>query len=334
MENEKETLTKKDVLLSVSIIIFGVILAGAWIYTSDGRTNVDLQKTSIEVKKVAVSEIPKPSTLELEVLPTVGVTLPVVWGDLGQKLTSVGVIDGEKFKELYVERGQYTKEYEKLLTGNSTDKLIMTEENAPYLLNLFWALGLANKNQILEKGEMSDPRYGGAGRFASTGGWTLSSGSAMDHFSRHLFFVLTQEQQALVDKVSRGIYRPCCNNSTHFPDCNHGMAMLGLLELMASQGVSETDMWKTALEVNSYWFPNNYLTIATYMKNKGVDWEDVNPQEMLGFDYSSNSGFAKISAQTNNTPSSSQTGSGCDVGAGQPASTVISSSRQQAGCGI
>ena len=59
----------------------------------------------------------------------------------------------------------------------------------------------------------------------------------MNHYSMHRFIVLTPEQQALVEKVSKGIYRPCCGNSVYFPDCNHGMAMLGLLELMASQGV-------------------------------------------------------------------------------------------------
>jgi hypothetical protein len=44
---------------------------------------------------------------------------------------------------------------------------------------------------------------------------------------------LTAEQQALVEEVAAEIYRPCCNNSTLFPDCNHGMAMLGFLELLA-----------------------------------------------------------------------------------------------------
>ena len=120
-------------------------------------------------------------------------------------------------------------------------------------------------------GMMVDPKYGGAGNFASTGGWTISKSSPMDHYSRHSLVVLTEEQQILVEKISRGVFRPCCGNSTHFPDCNHGMAMLGLLELMASQGVSEQDMWKTALIVNSYWFPDTYITLATYMKNKGVD---------------------------------------------------------------
>ena len=119
----------------------------------------------------------------------------------------------------------------------------------------------------------------------------------MDHYSHHKLVDLTPQQQAMVDRVSRGIYRPCCGNSTHFPDCNHGMAMLGMLELMASQGVSEQDMYKAALAVNSYWFPDTYLTIATYMQNQGVQWKDVSPQEVLGVNYSSGSGYAKISAQ-------------------------------------
>ena len=163
---------------------------------------------------------------------------------------------------------------------------------------------------------MTDPAYGGAGNFASTGGWTIAQGSAMDHYSKHKFFNLTSDQQALVDKISRGIYRPCCGNSTHFPDCNHGMAMLGLLELMASQGASEQDIWKAALAVNSYWFPDTYMTIAAYMKSKGIEWKDANPQEILGAGYSSGQGYAKIASQVV-APSSSQSGGGCGVDTGR-----------------
>ena len=141
---------------------------------------------------------------------------------------------------MYGERGAFTAEYDNLLTGRSDGALAMTEENAGYILNLFWALGLANKNPILEdKAEMMNPAYGGAGNFASTGGWTLAKGNAMNHYGKHALIALTLEQQELVDRVSQNIYRPCCGNSAHFPDCNHGLAMLGLLELMASQGVSE-----------------------------------------------------------------------------------------------
>jgi len=229
------------------------------------------------------------------VLPADGVVLPVTWGDLGVRLVEIGAIDPEKLAALYESRGGFPDEYRKLIEEKANDKIVITNWNAGYLLNLLWALGLANENPILEDAsEMMNPAYGGANRFASTGGWTLARGDAMEHYNMHRLMTLTSEQQELVDRVSRNIFRPCCGNSTHFPDCNHGMAMLGLLELMASQGVNEEGMYKTALAVNSYWFPDTYLTIATYMRQKGIAWEDVSPKEMLGADYSSGSGYAKI----------------------------------------
>ena len=280
MEKENNPL-----LLPAAIIMAGVIIALGIVYQPQSSVRV-------------VKEAPLKEKFEL----------PVIWNNLGRQLVEAGVIDGERFKKLYI--GE--EEYDKLLNSNNLGKLEITRENAGLLLNLFWALGLANKNEILEKGEMANPKYGGAGNFASTGGWTIAQGNAMEHYSRHKFFDLTPEQQTLVDKVSRGIYRPCCDNSTHFPDCNHGMAMLGLLELMASQGVSEQDMWKTALTVNSYWFPDTYLTIASYLKGKGMEWKDMDPQEILGVNYSSAQGYAKIAAEITQ-PQQQRGGSGCGV---------------------
>lgn len=328
-ESQIVPMRSKD-MLAGSILLSAIILAGSWVYTS-GPVAVTSREVTVSVSEASVAPV---SDLEAEVLPNAGVVLPVIWGDLGAKLVSVGAIDTERLRALYQARGGFPTEYEKLLSGNSSAKLKITNDNAGYLLNLFWALGLASKNQILDFGEMKNPAYGGAGKFASTGGWTLAQGNPMDHYSRHLFFNLTPDQQALVDKVSRGIYRPCCGNSTHFPDCNHGMAMLGLLELMASQGVSEEEMWQTALAVNSYWFPDNYLTIATYMKNNGTDWAKVNPQEMLGFNYSSIQGYSRIAPQVV-APRSSASGNGCGVEVG-PSTPVVEapSRRQSSGCGI
>ncbi len=183
----------------------------------------------------------------------------LVWGNMGAKMVEAGVIDEDKFENLYRPRGGLTEMDKKLLYGTDNKNITITSENSGMMLNMLWAFGLANKNPILENGPMMDPKYGGAGNFASTGGWTLSKGNAMDHYSMHSFVTLTPEQQALVEKVSKGIFRPCCSNSTYFPDCNHGMAMLGLLELMASQGATEDDMNKTASEVNALWFPAQNL---------------------------------------------------------------------------
>src|SRR3989344_4318375 len=141
-------------------------------------------------------------------------------------IIALGIVYQPQSSVRVVKEAPLKEKFELPVIWNNLGKLEITRENAELLLNLFWALGLASKNEILEKGEMANPKYGGAGNFASTGGWTIVKGNAMDHYSSHKFFNLTPEQQALVDKVSRGIYRPCCGNSTHFPDCNHGMAML------------------------------------------------------------------------------------------------------------
>jgi len=307
MKNENKEHLNKSYVLPASILVSAMILSGAWIYTTELKNT----KQNNDNATVA-SEISQISELEEKVLPSEGVALPVVWGDIGAQLVSAGVVDAEKFKGIYEQRGVFDSKYQDLLLKKDNGELTITQENAGYLLNLFWALGLASKNPILERGEMMNPEYGGAGNFASTGGWTLAVGSPMDHYSRHEFFNLTVEEQTLVDKVSRGIYRPCCGNSTHFPDCNHGMAMLGLLELMASQGASEQEMWNAALAINSYWFPDTYITIAMYMKNKGVYWEDVNPQEVLGADYSSASGFQRVAAEVT-PPEQKGGGGGCSV---------------------
>ncbi len=296
MENEIQNQTteksgvqpaQKDYFLPASILISALIIAGVWVYTTEVKVSDISQKT------------------------TIGIILPVRWGDLGAKMTSAGVIDGEKFEQLYTSRGGLDDETRNLLYGENNGNLKITSENSGMILNLLWALGLGAKNNILETGPMRDPKYGGAGGFASTGGWTLAEGDAMNHYSRHPFIVLTPEQQKLVERVSKNIYRPCCNNPTYFPDCNHGMAMLGLLELMASQGISEKEMYKIALQANTYWFPDAYLTITQYFSSRGVDWNEADPKEILGANYSSGSGYRQILSQV--TSPAQKNGGGCGV---------------------
>lgn len=89
------------------------------------------------------------------------------------------------------------------------------------------------------------------------------------------------------------------------------MAMLGLLELMASHGVSEEEIYRVALQVNAYWFPDTYLTIAQYLASKGIDWNNANLKEILGANYSSGSGYRQILSQV--TAPTKKSSSGCGV---------------------
>jgi hypothetical protein len=275
---------------------------------------VSLEALNDEVNRTSSSPLAVDlSSLQNVVIPQEGVALPITWKDLGKRMIADGVIDEQKFRALF--EGGLTAEEEAMLTGNYDKPVVLTLENSRYVLNMLWAFGLANKNDILENGEMTDPEISGgdAGRFASTGGWTLSRGSSMDHYSNHGYVRLNDEQQALVVRVSKGIFRPCCGNSTHFPDCNHGMAMLGLLQLMAANGVSEKEMYEVALRVNSYWFPQTYIDLATYFEEQGVSWNEVNPQVVLGSQYSSAQGYQSTKQSIQSLPQPQQGGGGCGV---------------------
>lgn len=250
------------------------------------------------------------ASLTAEVIPEEGVVLPITWDDLGKRMIADGVIDEQKFRALF--EGGLSNQDEQMLTGNMNDPVVMTQQNSRYLLDMLWAFGLANKNDILDNGEMTDEKYGGdASKFAATGGWSLAKGAGFDHYSKYPYVTLTDEQQALVDKVSRGIYRPCCGNSTHFPDCNHGMAMLGLLELMAKNGASEQQMYDVALKVNSFWFPQTYIDLATYFKEQGQDWNQVDAKTALSADYSSAQGYQQTRQKIQSLPKPQQGGGGC-----------------------
>ena len=300
---------KKSKSLEISILLSSLLVVGALVYSANAKK--DLRGKAETIAKSDKAEKVIEDNYSQKVIPEDGVVLPAKWGDLGAKMASVGVINKAKLEELYASRGGLNDEERKLLERLDNGYLRITPENSGFVLNLLWALGLGNKNEILDNGPMTDKKYGGAGRFASTGGWTLAEGDPMNHYSKHRFIVLTPEQQALVEKVAKGIYRPCCGNSVYFPDCNHGMAMLGLLELMASQGVSEEEMYKAALAVNSYWFSDTYITIAKYLKSQGKDWSNADPKEILGYNYSSGPGYQKLLEKIENPEIKG--GGGCSV---------------------
>lgn len=251
------------------------------------------------------------NALQSQVTPSQGYQLPIKWGNLGKQMVQAGVIDADKFRQLF--GGQLPADQEAILTGNYDQTITINQQNSRFILDLLWALGLGNKNSILTQGEMSNPQYGGAGNFASTGGWTLAKGDAMDHYSKYSFITLTPEQQKLVEETSKNIYRPCCGNSTHFPDCNHGMAMLGLLELMASQGVTEQQMYDTALAVNSYWFPQTYIDLAIYFEEQGQSWDQVDAKLALSQQHSSGQGYAATRQKIKSLPQTQSGGGGCGV---------------------
>lgn len=271
------------VLLSVSLLLNLILLLKAsGIYT---------KASSYFLNKKVVSQR---ENLFDEINPEKGFEIDAKYGNLGPKMLEAGVIDLDKFRQVYEQNGQpLTKDQLEILTKGSNKKVKIDRDNSYFLLNFFWAAGLANKSKILIDGDMV--KYGGiegAGSFASTGGWSLAKSNPMDYYAKSDLIPMTREQEDLVAKVSGNIYRPCCNNSTAFPDCNHGMALLSVLQLMAGSGANEQEMYEAAKYFNGFWFPSNYYDLALYFKNKeGKSFRDVEAKKVVSGEFSSASGW-------------------------------------------
>lgn len=228
-----------------------------------------------------------------QVNPVGGHQSKVAFGTSIVKLTQAGVIDRHKLEALYTQGGGDAQELTEILDKTSRRPILLTAQNARLYVNLLWPLGLANR---MASNSASPVNGASLMNFASTGGWTLgreANGGA--YFNKFPIVELTSQQEALVTKMAQGIFRPCCNNSTFFQDCNHGSALLGLLALGASQGLDENELYREALSFNSFWFPDHYAHIALYFKVvKGLDWSAVDARTALGTIYSSASGMQTI----------------------------------------
>lgn len=226
-----------------------------------------------------------------KVLPEKGFQSKIYLGDSVPKLVENRVIDKQKFEDIYKARGGLPPELSTVLTEPSYKPILLTTENANYYVNLLWPVGLSN---YMSTNNESPINSGSLFNFASTGGWNLGeeeNGGA--YFNKFRIVELTPYQEALVTEIAKNTYRPCCNNSTFYQDCNHGSALLGVLQLGASQGLNEDELYKEALAFNSFWFPHNYIQTALYFKIlKNTNWENVDSKEVLGYNYSAISNWA------------------------------------------
>lgn len=257
-------------------------------------------------------EITKADFLKEEVAPSKGIVLPVKWGDVLVKTVEAGGVDMDKYRaSLARYNAELTPEHEKLLLEGSDENIVFSPETSYFNLNMLWALGLVNDNPILTEGKISE--YENKGRFASTGGWTLGTKPGGELLASAKIIELTPEQQGIVEEVTSNVYRPCCGNSTAFPDCNHGMAALALAELMASQGASKEQIYSALLVANSYWFTQTYVNTAAYFEQQGKTWNEVDAKEVLGEEYSSYSGSVKIRKSLESIPAIQSTGGSCAV---------------------
>lgn len=231
------------------------------------------------------------------------------------RLVEYGAIDRGKFFALYGRSAAYRREFAHILDEPANDGIVLTTLNAAQYVNLLWPVGLSNFLAANATSPINGEQLFG---FASTGGWTLGAAdNGGVYFNKLPIVALTESEQARVVEIAQSTFRPCCNNPTFFQDCNHGSALFGLLQLGASQGLSDDELYREALAFNSFWFPDYYVRTALFFKVvKGVEWAEVDPREVMGFDYSAGSPWqenvaAKVEAIPGLIPRAPGGGAGC-----------------------
>lgn len=290
-------------------MVFFLVLNTSFIavYVQSYLLKKQYQKELLVLSKTTKNPEELVQILKQKVLPQKGHQLSVSWGRIGQDLVEAGAIDKEQYRQLF---GQDEMKY---MEGEWKEKMTINEKNSRFLVDTLWAFGLTNKSKVLDEGSMQTYGNGDVMGFASTGGWNLGTKPTSELYSSQQLVNLTSEQEKLVEKIAKSVYRPCCNNSTEFPDCNHGMAALGYIQLAVSQGVSEDRIYKDLLALNSFWFPQQSVDMAMYFSKQGREWKEVDPKQALSFEYSSSTGVQKIQAAV-------QTASGISVPQGGCAS--------------
>lgn len=275
-----------------------------------GYTNVSHLSGGIKAWEKAGERIFNVEKLQEAVLPEDGFSLPINWGKIGPSLVSGGVIDLAKFKEAV----RPNEEELLILTQESDKPLSINSADSQFVVDILWALGLAQKSKVYTEGPMGKEYKDRAGNFASTGGWSLAKGPATNYLGKDEIIKLTPDDQDRVFEITKNIYRPCCGNPTSFPDCNHGMAALGLVELLVAQKYSDEEIYRAVLGFNSFWFGQSYITLAAHYALQGIPWDKVDAKEALGQGFSSGQGAAKVSQEIGRLPYLYKAGGGgCGV---------------------
>lgn len=258
------------IVLSVGFLFYQVFpsVTGKAILPTGGNSKIDINKITAQV------------------LPEGGYTSDAVWGDVINKMVAAGVLDVNKLNDLLTQRYKQplTEEQKKLLMSDySNEKISINANDAVLKMYLLWVLAKDNDNPIIHNSPFAK----------SFKNYNIGVGKA--GYGDVELIKLTPEQQAVAEYAAKNSYRPCCGQPTSAPDCSHGYSLLGLIYLMASQGFSKEEIFEAGKYFNSFWFPSNYIQVATYFKiTENKDWDDVDNELIMSNKYSSISGSQAV----------------------------------------
>lgn len=325
MSGKKQIKKKKDVIgrmriINVTLLVLVIVLASMLVgwyvrpnvhtWPAPGQSSASITSTVSSGGDLTASPAVNLTAVESEVLPAQGITLPARWGDSVQKLIASGALNETSLEQIVTQGGQsITPEELRVLNGTSTDNITLNSTNTAFVLDVLWAIGINNNNTIISNGSLT--RFGNPDQFASTGGYA-PLGTL--HLSGMNLVNLNASEQEIAAYVAGSTYRPCCDNPTSFPDCNHGAAALGLIELMASQGNNATTIFDGVRAFSSFQFPQQYMEIGVFLAARGTSFDAVPAAAVMDANVSSAAGIANISnyLKANNVTLGSGSGkSGC-----------------------
>ena len=285
-QDNNEALSKKFiVLVLITVVIFAYQMVT--VFGKSAQGNPDSPNGTVTTntgEKVNINDV-----IEV-VTPKGGFETKVKWNGIVAKMVEKGVLDPDKLEGILAKRyGQEMKpQWRAILEGKNTN-LTINNDNAVFMMYVLWTLAKHNENKIL-----ADSPF--AKNFKK-----YDIGVGRSGYGDTALLALTPEQQAIAKRVSENAYRPCCGNSTAAPDCSHGFSALGLVQLMASQGFSESEIFETFVKFNSFWFPETYIKNALYFKiTEGRDWKDVSKELIAGAEYSTLKGSYKAKTYLKN----------------------------------
>jgi len=273
---------KRGQKLSRRLVVVGAGFAAARLIfgvsaSAEPRSRLDQQSEK--------KEFPLYDEATASVIPAAGYQSRIALKNCIVKLVRHGVISRDKYSDIQKYNGPMPSELSSVLKKPSNGSIRLTRKNANHYVNLLWAAGLSNHLDANKESPIAGPDLPG---FASTGGWNLGKApEGSVYFNKFPIVALSPQAEALAVRIAKATYRPCCNNSTFFQDCNHGSALFAVLQLGASQGLSEEQLYKEALAFNSFWFPDYYIRTALYFKVvRKTDWRDVDARLVMGPDFS------------------------------------------------
>lgn len=304
----KKTMKVKMGLIVV-IIIVGFIM-GVYFLNSNSNlhsnksnsptsSNINILTQTNSTKSINITQ------LQSQVLPSNGFVLPAKWGDIVHEAVLANVINVKNLSLiLNYSKEPLTPSEMRILNGTSTANIILNSSDALFVVDVLWGVGINNNNPIISNGSISQYNnytytVNGITKiytetpydYASTGGYGALGNLQLGKLN---LISLTPQQQDLANFVAMHSYRPCCNNPTSFPDCNHGAAALALVEIMASQGNGVNATFTAVKDFNSLYFTQQYIYDAIYLASQGTSWNNVSPSIVTGYNFSSYSGASKV----------------------------------------